>query len=110
MNVKELVEKFELEVLAEGNMEQEITGGYVGDLLSNVMARAEAGQVWLTIQGHQNTAAVALLTEVAAVIVVEDFDVEEKTIVKGKEKGINILRTSKPAYEMAGKLYQLGLG
>ena len=75
LSVEQIVDKLELEFLVKARPEEEVQGGYVGDLLSNVMARAEAGDVWITIQGHQNVAAVALLTNVAAVIVVEDFPV-----------------------------------
>ncbi|MDI3547472.1 MAG: hypothetical protein PWR10_1124 [Halanaerobiales bacterium] len=109
MKVRELVEKLDLEVIVGKSLDKEITGGYIGDLLSNVMAKARAGNLWLTIQGHQNVVAVALLTEVSAVIIVEDFDIEEEAVKKAEEKSINILRTPLSAYELAGKLFELGI-
>lgn len=109
MKVRELVEKLDLEVIVGKSLDKEITGGYIGDLLSNVMAKARAGNLWLTIQGHQNVVAVALLTEVSAVIIVEDFDIEEEAVKKAEEKSINILRTPLFAYELAGKLFELGI-
>lgn len=104
MTVKELVEKFDLEVAVGTNLEQEINGVYIGDLLSNVMARAEKNNLWLTVQGHQNAAAVALLVEMAAVILVEDFDYEENTLEKARQKGVNLLKTPKKSYELAAEL------
>ena len=42
MLVKEVAEKLGLKILAAGN-DQEVTGGYVSDLLSDVIANAEEG-------------------------------------------------------------------
>lgn len=109
MTVKEIINELELEIVVNGDCEREVTGGYAGDLLSNVMAGAAKGDVWVTIQGHQNVAAVALLTEVAAVIIAEDAPIDEKTIARAREKGVNILQSSRPAFVIIGELYQLGV-
>jgi len=108
MTVKELAEQLGLEVVA-GTLEAQINGVYVGDLLSNVMAKAKEHNLWLTIQGHQNVVAVASLTGVAAVIVVEGFEVEPAVIKRAEEKGVNILRTPLTAYELICKLIALGI-
>ncbi|ADO77759.1 DRTGG domain-containing protein [Halanaerobium praevalens] len=104
MTVKELAEQFELEIVAGPNLEQEIDGVYIGDLLSNVMARAEKENLWLTVQGHQNVVAVALLVELAAVILVEDFDYEKNAIEKANAKGVNLLKTKHKSYDLACSL------
>lgn len=109
MRVKELVERIDLEVVVEADLDKRITGVYCGDLLSNVMARAKSGDLWLTIQSHQNVVAVGLLSEVSAVIVVEGFSVEEDAVKRAEEKGVNILKTDKKAYELAGELYEMGI-
>ncbi len=101
MTVKELVDQFDLEVVAGPNLEKEIDGAYIGDLLSNVMARAEKGNLWLTVQGHQNVVAVALLVELAAVILVEDFDYEENAVQRACQKEVNLLKTKKKSYALA---------
>ncbi|MDI9441725.1 MAG: DRTGG domain-containing protein [Bacillota bacterium] len=108
MNVTKLVETLGLDVVS-GPFEREIAGVYVGDLLSNVMAKAERDNLWITIQGHQNVVAVASLTEVAAVIVVEDFELEEVAIERAQERQVNILRTPLTAYELVKKLINLGI-
>ncbi len=110
MKLKEIIENLGLEVVTGCSLDKEVTGGYTGDLLSNVMAGAGNGDLWLTIQGHQNVTAVALLTEVAAVVIVEGFEFEDKAVEKAREKGVNLLRTSLPAYELSGRLYKLGIG
>ena len=109
MKVRKLVEKLEIEVIVGSDLEKEISGGYVGDLLSNVMARAEEGNLWITIQGHQNVVAVALLAGVSAVIVVENFEVEETAIKRAEEKGINLLRTSMNSYSLISELVKMGI-
>jgi predicted transcriptional regulator len=101
MTVKELVDQFDLEVVAGPNLKKEIDGAYIGDLLSNVMARAEKDNLWLTVQGHQNVVAVALLVELSAVILVEDFDYEENAVQRACQKGVNLLKTKKKSYALA---------
>ena len=109
MKVKNLVQELDLKIIVEGDLEREVSGGYICDLLSNVMARAKAGDFWFTVQGHQNIIAVSLLTDVAGIIVVEDFEIEQDTIKKAEAKAINLFQSSLSAYELAGKLYQLGI-
>lgn len=108
MNVNDLVDKLELEVIA-GPLEKEVSGLYVGDLLSNVMAKAQKDNIWITVHGHQNVVAVASLTEVAAVIVVENFTVEPAAVQKAEEAEVTILRTSLTATTLIRKLIELGV-
>ncbi|NMB01887.1 MAG: serine kinase [Firmicutes bacterium] len=108
MKVKELIDQLGLEVMA-GPFNREVTGVYVGDLLSNVMAKAKAGDLWITVQGHLNVVAVASLTEVAAIVVVEDFELEPEAVKRAEEKEVNILRTPLTASELMRKLIELGL-
>jgi len=103
MTVKELVNQFDLEVVAGPDLEKEIDGVYIGDLLSNVMARAEKKNLWLTVQGHQNVVAVALLVELSAVILVEDFEYEKNAIQRACQKGVNLLKTTNKSYSLACK-------
>lgn len=108
MTVNDIVEALGLEVVAgRAALGREVTGGYCGDLLSDVMARAKPKDVWVTIQGHQNIVAVAVLTEVSAVIICGNVQPERDTLERADREGIPILRTSKSAFEVAGKLAAL---
>ncbi len=109
MVLKDLCEELDLEILNEADLSREVSGCYIGDLLSNVMANAQKDQLWLTIQGHQNTIAVSLLAEVSAVIVVEDSEVDQKSIKRAEEKGVNLLKSELTAYELAKRLSDLGV-
>lgn len=108
MKLQELVDKLGLEHAA-GPLDKEVTGVYIGDLLSNVLAKAKEGDLWLTVHGHENVAAVAALTEVAAVIVVEGFPLEEETATRAQARGVTILCTSFSAAELMRRLIELGL-
>jgi predicted transcriptional regulator len=111
VNVKELSEKFSLYVAAGGkHLDRPIQGGYCGDLLSDVMANAPNGCVWLTVQTHQNIVAVAVLHEMAAIVLTGGQEPDQETIAKADEDGIPILMWPTTAYELAGQVYGAGVG
>jgi len=110
MTVNDLVKSLDFEVVAgKENLENNIESGYTGDLLSVVMGKAKKNCVWITIQSHINIIAVATLVEVACIIVAEGFKVEEDTINKANEEGIPILISKESSFEVAKKLFKLGL-
>ncbi len=109
IKLKEIINRLELEVVVGKDLERDVKGGYIGDLLSNVMAGAREEDIWLTVQGHQNVVAVALLTEVAGVVVVEGLDIDKKAIERAEEKGVNLLRSNLTAYQLAVKLVEIGI-
>jgi len=86
-----------------------ISGGYVSDLLSDVMANAKAGDLWVTLQTHQNIVAVASLKEIAGVIIIGGREPEKATLAKAEEEKIPILLTKLSAFEVVGRLYQMGI-
>lgn len=105
MNVAQMVTELELTVFAAADTEREVSGGYVGDLLSWVMGRAQEGQAWITIMSNQNVAAVAALSDVACVILSEGVQPDPDLLKKAQTQGINLLGTSQSAYQIA-----VGLG
>jgi predicted transcriptional regulator len=111
MNVQQITERFQLKVAAGTNgLEREVQGGYCGDLLSDVMANAPVGAVWLTVQGHPNIVAVAVLREIAAVILTGGRSPDPDTLVKAEQESIPVLLWGGSAYELAGRLYAWGVG
>lgn len=111
MNVKDLIEHFGLQLAAgEKGLGREIRNGYCGDLLSDVMGNAPEGSVWMTIQGHPNIVAVAVLREIAAVILCGGQAPDEKTRKAAEKEGLPVLLWSGTAYEIAGRLYANGIG
>jgi hypothetical protein len=111
MKVEKIRDLFQLDVAAgEKGLDREATGGYCGDLLSDVMANSSSGFLWLTIQSHQNIVAVAVLRELGAIILVNGRLPDEETKAKADEEGIPILLSPLPAYKLAGQLYEAGIG
>lgn len=110
MKVSDIVHALNLTVATkDGNLLTEVTGGYTSDLLSNVMGQASAGMVWVTMQGHQNIAAVAALLGLSAVIVTGGTVVETETLEKAEKNDVLILTTDLPSYEVTGRIYALGV-
>jgi len=110
MQVKMLVNSLRLEVKAGNDqLHQEVTGGYAGDLLSDVIAHSVRGNVWVTIQTHPNIVAVASMKELAAIILAGGREPDPETLKKAEEEGIPLLISLLPAFELVGRLYQAGV-
>ena len=110
MDVKKLVDRFNLHVAAgQDKLDRQIESGYCGDLLSDVMANAPDGCIWLTVQTHQNIVPVAVLHGMAAVILTGGQEPDQETIEKANEAGIPILMWPKSAFDFAGQVCSAGL-
>jgi predicted transcriptional regulator len=110
VNVKDLVDQFGLTVAAGQNgLDRQIQGGYCGDLLSDVMGNAPIGCIWLTVQTHQNIVAVAVLREMAAIVLSGGQEPDQETVEKANDEGIPILLWPDTAYDLAGKVFQAGV-
>ena len=108
MNLTLLAEKLNLDVrCCEDNLDREVSGGYIGDLLSDVMANSKKDDVWITCQSHQNIVAVSVLKEHAGIILVLGKEPDTDTIERASQEGIPLLVTDLPGFEMAGRLYDL---
>ncbi|HOP05279.1 MAG TPA: DRTGG domain-containing protein [Tenuifilaceae bacterium] len=108
MQVKDILNSLSLKVFSgEAGLTNEVRGGYVSDLLSDVMGHADAGSVWITLQNHKNVMAIASLKEIAAVILVKGIEPEADTAAQSNQEGIPVLVTSEATFDVAGKLYQL---
>ena len=107
MTVKDLIEKLNLKVLVEDDLDREVTDCYVGDLLSWVMGRAPADSAWLTVMGNINSIAVATLADVACIILVENAALDENARTKAEMHGVNILTTPENSYRVAVEISKL---
>ena len=108
MTLAELKDALDLQVLAgPAGLTRPVTGGYASDLLSDVMANAQAGQVWLTLQGHINVVAVGVLRELAGIILVSGRTPAPDAVAKAEAEGLPLLKSNLPAFELAGRIYQL---
>jgi len=110
VTVDQLASDLGLKVItAQTNLRREVTGGYASDLLSCVMARAQVGNVWVTLQAHPNIVAVASLLDLAGIIVTEGMAPDGTTVEKANEEGIPILTTDSTTFAVVGRLFELGV-
>jgi predicted transcriptional regulator len=110
MLINDVCKKTEINVLAgDVGLNREISGVYICDLLSWVMAHGKKGDAWITVQTHSNIIAVAALLELSCIIIPEGIEVEEETLKKADEEGIPVLQSALNSYELAKLLYSLGI-
>jgi proteasome lid subunit RPN8/RPN11 len=92
--------------------DQEISGGYASDLLSCVMARAGAGNIWVTLQTHPNVVAVASLLDLAGVIITECADIakiDAATIEKARTENVALFATPLTTFTIVARLARAGV-
>ncbi len=110
IRLSDIIKKFKLEVVCgQEYLDREIKGGYVSDLLSDVIANSRDGDIWITLQRHPNIIAVAVLNELAGIIIINGHEPDEETIRKAVAEKLPVIICDLPAYELAGKLYELGI-
>jgi hypothetical protein len=108
--LSELIKKLRLKVLCgKEQIDTSVTGGYVSDLLSDVMAHTKKGNVWITLQGHPNIVAVAVLKELSGIVLVNKRQPDAETLEKAKTEHVTIMTTELPAFELVGRLYHMGV-
>ncbi len=101
MTVDELCSACSFEKICVPDGEHEVSGAYIGDLLSWVMGRANEDNAWITIMSNVNVIAVASLSDVACVILAEGVTLDDALKETAIQKGINVLSSSLPAFETA---------
>jgi hypothetical protein len=108
MVLKTIIEDLGLIVNTPGlRLDAAVTGAYISDLLSDVIANAKEGNLWLTLQVHPNIIAVATLKELSGIILVNGRIPEEETLKKAQQENIPLFTSKLPTFQIAGKLYQL---
>jgi predicted transcriptional regulator len=109
MTTQDLIEKIGLKPLSKFE-HRNVDGVFVSDMLSDVMANAKSGNLWLTIQTHKSIVPAANLVDVSAVIITGGKEVPQETVDLASKYNIAILSAEFPTFELVGKLYELGLG
>jgi hypothetical protein len=104
----------DLATLVEGTVAgpgaaRDVRGGYASDLLSDVMANAQDGDAWVTMQRHVNTVAVAQLKNLAAIVIVNGRQPEPGMVARAAEHEVAVVTTPLPAFDVAGRLFEAGI-
>ncbi len=87
--------------------DEDIKNGYCGDLMSDVIAHADNESIWVTVQAHKNSIAVALIKDIKAIIFTNDVEISQELKEKAKEEKINLFKSEKNSFQICGLLYQL---
>lgn len=107
MTVREMNRYLECEVLAGANgLDKEIRGGYTGDLLSIVIASAKEKDIWVTVQGHINAIAVAVMVDLSAVVLAQGVKADEEMINRANMENIPLLRSSLTSFKLTVMIQQ----
>lgn len=108
MTVADLIKKGELTAYTgTTGIKNSVTGGYISDLLSDVMGRAAQGDIWITMQSHLNIIAIASLRDLPAIVIVNGNKPSEEMIAKAISEGIALLGTQNGAFETGGKIWNI---
>ena len=92
VTVFDIVKIFGLQIrTGKDRLQEEVTGGYASDLLSDVIAHSRKGNIWITIQTHPNIVAVAAMKELSGIILTGGREPDVDTLQKAEEEGIPIL-------------------
>lgn len=89
--------------------ERNITSCYISDLLSDVLARAQPGVLWLTIQAHRNVVSCAATKDIGAVLITCGRKPEREVLAEAAENDVILLSTPLTTYKAAGKLWEAGI-
>ncbi|MFH0844499.1 MAG: DRTGG domain-containing protein [Pseudomonadota bacterium] len=110
MTLDDIVKKLDLKVrTGASELNREVTRGYVSDLMSDVIAHGREGDLWITLQTHQNVVAVAVMKSLSGIILVNDREPQADTIQKAEAEFMPIMISGLPTFELVGRLFAMGL-
>ena len=111
MKLKEIIENLGIEVITgSDNIDVDVVRGYSSDLLSDVIGNANEGDLWVTLQTHQNIVAVAVMKSLSGIILVNGREPEDDTKRKAEDENIPIMTCKMSTFELVGKLFDMGIG
>lgn len=109
MTTQDLLEKIDLKPLSKFQ-HREVDGVFISDMVSDVMANAKPGNLWLTIQTHKSIIPAANLVDISAVVITSGKEVPQETVGLANKYDIPMLSSGLPTFELVGELYALGIG
>jgi predicted transcriptional regulator len=108
MTTKELAERLELKSLTR-MFEKPVSGVYISDMVSDVIANAKAGNVLVTLQVHNNVIAAANLVDVSAIVLTRGRTLPAEAISLAERAEIPVFSTNMDSWQVATRLYEAGI-
>lgn len=110
MTLSELADRLDLKVFTAGvPLDKPVLGGYASDLLSDVIGHGRKSDVWLTMQVHPNIVAVAVLKDLAGIVLVNGREPAPETVEQAVREKVPLLGARSGTFDLAGRLYGLGI-
>lgn len=109
MSLEAIAAQLGLKPQTEECKDAKVTSGYASDLLSDVLAKAKKGTLWVTNQKHQNVVGVAVMLDLAGVVIAGGVQPDENTLEKAREENVPLYTTDMSMFDLVGKLYELGV-
>jgi len=108
VKVKDLETKLGLKPI-NALYDKDVEGAFISDMVSDVMAGAKAGNVWVTVQTHKNIVAAANLVDISAVVVVRGKKIPDDTVQMADRAQMTIFATDLDSFQLAVKLFEAGV-
>jgi predicted transcriptional regulator len=108
MTIKDLAEKLQLKALNTVT-DKTVTGVYISDMVSDVIANAKPGNVLVTVQVHNNVIAAANLVDVAGIVLTRGRKPADDMVALAEKAGIPVLLTELNSWQVASMLFEAGL-
>jgi predicted transcriptional regulator len=108
MRLKELADKLELKAVSQF-FDKEISGVYISDMVSDVIANAKAGNLLVTVQIHNNVIAAANLVDICGIVVTQGKLPADDVTKMAERAEISIFSTDLNRWQVATKLYEAGV-
>jgi predicted transcriptional regulator len=108
MKLQDLAEKLELKLITQA-FDKEITGVYISDMVSDVIANAKPGNLLVTVQIHNNVIAAANLVDISGIVVTQGKLPADDVVKMAEKAEIPIFSTGLNRWQVATKLYEAGV-
>jgi predicted transcriptional regulator len=108
MKLQEVAQKLGLKLVTK-SFDKEISGVYISDMVSDVIANAKAGDLLVTVQIHNNVVAAANLVDLCGIVVTQGKLPADDVVKMAEKAEIPIFSTDLNRWQMATRLYEIGI-
>ena len=108
MKLQALADKLELKSVSK-IFDKDVSGVYISDMVSDVIANAQAGNLLVTVQIHNNVIAAANLVDIAGIVVTQGKLPADDVVKMAEKAEISIFSTGLNRWQVATRLYEAGI-
>ena len=108
MKVQELAKRIGLKPATTVH-DRDVTGVFISDMVSDVIANAKGGDILVTAQAHTNVIAAANLIDTSAVVITQDKPLAGDVVKMAEKAEIAVFTTPLNRWQMATRLYEAGI-